>query len=365
MADSTGNELQESRSDARIQVRPGRPAYPVALEKRGIQAHHWAVLVETVWPAAESTRAVVAALDYCHARGLDPFKRPVHIVPMWNKKLGRSVETVWPGISELRTTASRTGKYAGKDETVFGEDTITKFTLGNMELQHPAWAQVTVYRLVDGVRCAFVGPKVFWLETYAKATAKTDKPNRMWEQRPYGQLDKCAEAAALRAAFPEELGSTYAAEEMEGREILDVTPEPEPPAPPPNEEARAAVDRFREEEEEEPPPAEPPGKEPPSDEPPPAEEPPARKPTTRPEKMISADEWEGLVQMAERKLGDGQGAGELWLRSYVTKTYKLKLERLPSKKVNEVAAAISAEERLRAQKEGEEPDTAGENLFGD
>ena len=40
----------------------------------------------------------------------------------------------------------------------------------------------------------------------------------MWEKRPIGQFDKCLEAA-LRKAFPEEVGSMYAAEEMEGRVI--------------------------------------------------------------------------------------------------------------------------------------------------
>ena len=58
----------------------------------------------------------------------------------------------------------------------------------------------------------------------------------MWKQRPYGQLEKCAEAAALRKAFPEELGNEYAAEEMGNKidnsrkeikeEVVDVFEEP-------------------------------------------------------------------------------------------------------------------------------------------
>ncbi len=35
---------------------------------------------------------------------------------------------------------------------------------------------------------------------------KDGSPNKMWKQRPYGQIGKCAEAAALRRAFPEEIG---------------------------------------------------------------------------------------------------------------------------------------------------------------
>lgn len=40
----------------------------------------------------------------------------------------------------------------------------------------------------------------------------------MWTRRPYAQLAGCAEARALRKAFPE-LGSAPTADEMEGKEI--------------------------------------------------------------------------------------------------------------------------------------------------
>jgi hypothetical protein len=44
----------------------------------------------------------------------------------------------------------------------------------------------------------------------------------MWFKRPYGQISKCAEAQALRKAFPE-LGSQATADEMEGKgaEFID------------------------------------------------------------------------------------------------------------------------------------------------
>jgi hypothetical protein len=76
---------------------------------------------------------------------------------------------------------------------------------------------VTVYRIVQGQRCPFTEP-VFWLEAYARlGGAYSELPTDMWVKRPRGQLLKCAKAASLRAAFPEEAG--YTAEEMEGKVI--------------------------------------------------------------------------------------------------------------------------------------------------
>ena len=57
------------------------------------------------------------------------------------------------------------------------------------------------------------------------ATQKRDSlaPNAMWLKRPYGQLAKCAEAQALRKAFPE-FGSQPTSDEMEGKELGDSSP---------------------------------------------------------------------------------------------------------------------------------------------
>src|SRR5690349_24788577 len=80
-----------------------------ALTEAGITPQQWRVLVDAIFPNAKSPESVVLALDYCKARGLDPFKRPVRIVPMYNSALGREVETVRPGINPICTEAARTG----------------------------------------------------------------------------------------------------------------------------------------------------------------------------------------------------------------------------------------------------------------
>jgi phage recombination protein Bet len=217
-----------------------------------IDERQWRVLCESIFPSAKTPEAIVLALDYCRARSLDPFKRPVNIVPMWNSQLRREVETVWPGINEVQITAARTGAYAGMDEPKWGPDVHRVFEgmkkwkdddgkwkeeQVKQELTFPEWCSVTVYRMVDGQRCAFTEP-VYWLEAYA-TQGKTNVPNAMWSKRPRGQVLKVAKAFSLRAAFPE--SGEYTAEEMEGREIasggviIENTPSPAPPPPPPPE----------------------------------------------------------------------------------------------------------------------------------
>jgi len=218
-----------SEGGAVAHFKPARlPYHPAIQERFGVDPAGWRALVEAVFPLASNVDSVVLALSYCRARNLDPFKKPVHIVPMWNSDLGRMVDTVWPGIGELRTTAFRTKLYAGCDAVEFGPD-VTRVFKGRVgkrgqerevevEVTFPEWAQMTVYRMIAGQRVAVQGPRVYWMETYA-TSGRTSVPNDMWAKRPRGQIEKCAEAAALRRAFPEELGNEYAAEEMAGRKL--------------------------------------------------------------------------------------------------------------------------------------------------
>lgn len=209
---------------------PRLPYHPAIAERfPGVDQGAWRVLTDAVFPAAKQPESIIMALAYCRARRLDIFKKPVQIVPIWDSKQNKMVDTVWPGIAELRTTAMRTNSFAGFEDTEYGP--MIEEKLGNVDVRYPEWAQCTVYRLIAGQRVAFVGPKTFWIETYATAKRDTKAPNSMWAKRPRGQLEKCAEAAALRRAFPEEIGNEYAAEEVEGQafsSVRDVTNRPAP-----------------------------------------------------------------------------------------------------------------------------------------
>lgn len=222
------------KTEVALIAAPRLPYHPALEERFGIDRASWRALIDAVFPAAKSTDSVVLALSYCKARKLDPFKRPVHIVPVWDSEKRDYVETVWPGIAEHRTTAFRTKQYAGAEAAVFGptvEKTFTGETKKgriNATVKFAEWAQLTVFRMIDGQRVPMPGPRVYWLETYSRL-GRTEVPNDRWQKAPMQMLEKCAEAAALRRAFPEEIGDEPVAEEAGsysrgGGDAKDVTP---------------------------------------------------------------------------------------------------------------------------------------------
>ena len=194
---------------------------PAIAQQRGIDEATWNALTNSVFPGARE-ESIVLAVDYCRARKLDVMKKPCHIVPM-KVKDQQTGETSWrdvimPGIYEQRTTAFKTGQMAGQDEPVFGDLIMHK------GIQAPEWCRVTVYRLIGGHRCAFTHTEYF---AEACATTGSGEINSMWRKRPRGQLAKCAEAGALRKAFPDELGGVMTAEEMqESTDRIEVASSP-------------------------------------------------------------------------------------------------------------------------------------------
>lgn len=181
------------------------------------------VLQDSLYPGA-SSESVSMVLAYCRAASLDVMKKPVHIVPMWDNKAKVMRDVVMPGIALYRIEASRTGQYIGKTEPEFGP--VVSMDLGGVKVRFPEWCKMTVRRLVNGRESEFTA-KEYWLENYATQKKDTDAPNAMWRKRAFGQLAKCAEAQALRMAFPEQTGGTNTDDEMEGKSlgpIVDITP---------------------------------------------------------------------------------------------------------------------------------------------
>jgi len=148
----------------------------------------------------------------CLSRKLDPLARQIYAI----KYGGQMVIQV--GIDGFRSLAQRSGTYAGQVGPWWcGEDGVWK------EMWHgktpPVAAKVGV--LAQGFQEPVYGIAHF--DEYVKKT-RDGRPANLWASMPANMLAKCAEALALRKAFPEDVGGIYTHEEMQQAqaEVKDV-----------------------------------------------------------------------------------------------------------------------------------------------
>ena len=144
-------------------------------------------------------------LHVANKSGLDPLARQIYFIKRGGKM------TIMTAIDGFRAIADRTGQYIGSSDPIFEDN-------GSI----PAKATVTVNKVVAGVVGNFT------------ATARWDEyyPGKsqgfMWDKMPHTMLGKCAEALALRKAFPAQLSGLYTGDEMDQAQN-DGKPNNDPP----------------------------------------------------------------------------------------------------------------------------------------
>lgn len=166
-------------------------------------------LIKRTYAKGASDDELNLFVTVCHGLQLSPFSKQVHLVPRWDSKLGREVRQIQVGIDGFRATAEKTGKYAGNDDPAFEGEKEVVFGDKGQKVMAPAKATTTVWKMVEGQRFGFTAT-ARWEEYYPGA-----KIGYQWHQKPYLMLGKCAEALALRKAFPALLSGIYAPEEMD------------------------------------------------------------------------------------------------------------------------------------------------------
>lgn len=129
-------------------------------------------------------------MQACKKTGLDPFMKQIYAI-----KRGASL-TIQTGIDGLRLIAERTGNYSPGKESTYSYDDKGKLVSATSYIKK---------RTSDNT----------WHEV--AASAYMDEYNAgqgLWTKMPRAMLSKCAEAIALRKAFPAEMSGLYTSDEM-------------------------------------------------------------------------------------------------------------------------------------------------------
>lgn len=168
-------------------------------------------------------------LHHCQRTGLDPWARQIYLITRQDRQRGTRA-TVQVSIDGMRLVADRvdrqTGGHHGYEETLWcGDDGQWRDVW--LAVTPPAAAKVTIVR--DGHRIPVVAHGREYMPYTAKGT-----PAGLWRDKPALMLAKCAEALALRRAYPQDLSGLYTSDEMaqsapNGQPEPSAQPAPKPP----------------------------------------------------------------------------------------------------------------------------------------
>lgn len=175
-------------------------------------------------------------LHFAQRTGLDPFARQLYMIARWDSQARRNKYTIQAAIDGLRIVAERHGQYGGQVGPQWcGPDGVWSDVW--LKKGPPVAARVGVIRK-DWSQVMYATAHFGEYSVTKSGGALTS----MWQGKGALMIAKCAEALALRKAFPQDLAGVYTEEEMAQADAVQAEAERQSAPEPPRREQPEAID---------------------------------------------------------------------------------------------------------------------------
>jgi phage recombination protein Bet len=155
-----------------------------------------------------SKQEAAVLMEVARVRRLNPLLRQIHFVKRYDSQKREEVWSYQTSIDGLRTIAERTGRYQGQTKAEWcGQDGVWRDVW--LSAEPPAAARVGVFKQGFAEPCYGVAKWTAFVQTKRDGSV-----THFWGRMGDLMLAKCAEALAIRKAFPEDTSGLYTDDEM-------------------------------------------------------------------------------------------------------------------------------------------------------